>query len=221
MEINKIGPINPAGNNLKGIIYELSNTHGITNPIEKNIIVPSSSTTTSGNINSTVLWNTDFWRTLLAGNSNVYLQFKFPGRYLYPTGYSFRGVAPSGSYWYQTSWIVYGFNEGEENDVNKWDILAINTSYEQNFCGGAENCNGKVVATYSIKPTNKGYRYIRWKDLDSSIWNNQIITASAVEIFGTLTTSAKLFKLKSVCTCKLLASRMKIIDTANLILLAS
>lgn len=204
MSYSTIGPIDPKGDSLTGIIYTLVNTWNVSNPIEKNIIIPSSSTTTNGNINDTILWNTNMWRSYLLKGNDVFLQFEFPNGFIYPTGYSIRGILPSDTHVYQEEWTLFGFNDGEENDVSKWDILAQNSSSEKNFCGGNYYCtSGLQVYTYLINPTSKGFRYLRWKDTAcQSTLGYLAFAASGVDIYGTLVTTRLQKNNKIRCTCK-------------------
>ena len=90
---NKIGPINPKGNNFSGIIYEIKNKYLVENPLSEHIIELSySSNTYNSYYETVVMWNHDVWQTWFYQPNEVFLQMKFPGRYLYPTGYSIRGV---------------------------------------------------------------------------------------------------------------------------------
>ena len=201
MPLLTIGPIQPTEGKLNGIFYHLVNTYNYTNPIESGFVIPSASNEYNGNVNDTVLWNTDIFRTRLSNGNDVYLQFKFPGSFLYPSGYSIRGVTSAKNYYYQSEWTLYGFNEGEESDSNKWDVIVQNTSSETNFCGGNNYCDGKTVYTYTFKQTNKGYRYIRWKDTKSTT-SDLIFATSGIDVFGTLTTSRYVAKSKQLKTCK-------------------
>ena len=181
--LKKVGPVKLNENSLSGIIYLLKHKYNIKNPIESGLVVPSATTAWNGNVNTTVLWDSDLWRTY----NNPYLQFEFPDGLIYPTGYSFRGVLPGNKYCYGSSWTLYGFNKGEESNTDKWNILSTNTAAEKSYCGATEYCNGNDVATYTINQTGKGYRYLRWKGTGKSCsWSMDFFATSGVDVYGTL-----------------------------------
>ena len=200
---NTIGPINIVDNSLNGIIYELKNKYFIENPLSEHVIELSSTNTYMGNVETVVLWNYDTWQTFLKAPNEVFVQMKFPGRYLYPTGYSIRGVTDQTRH-YATRWIIHGFNEGDEEGRDNWDILSENSTSKVSFCGSSESCNGKKnIASYTIKHTSKGYRYIRWTPTAISCPSsgNIAVTTSGMDIYGMLSKSSKL-RIERQCTCK-------------------
>ena len=111
---------------LSGIINEIVNTYNIKDPISSKIVIPSSSNVVDGDVKTLVLWDSFLWRA--AHGKEVYFQLKFPKRYIIPIAYSLRGILSPIERCYAKRWVIYGFNKGEENDRNKWDVLAENTS---------------------------------------------------------------------------------------------
>ena len=183
-----IGPINPNGNTLCGIVNHLREQYSISDPVESRIIVPNASSTNQGNINTTLMHTNSVWNT--KSDSPPYYQLQFPGRYLYPIGYSLQGVTQSNVKWcYSKRWRVEGFNPGEENDPSKWDLLARNSSSEQNFCLQQTGCQTLSISTYNMKKPKKGYQYIRWtsEELSCAAVTNRF-TTSGVDVYGTLST---------------------------------
>ena len=190
-----IGPIEPNGNTLEGIFNEIKTKYSISNPIKSRIVVPSASSNCyNSDPNTLVLWNYQYWLSNIS-DEIPYAQLHFPGRKLQITSYSLRGVTGTeNGYYYQKKWKVEGFNEGEEEDKNKWDILAENTSSEGDFCGTGYSCKSQSIATFSTKKTRKAYSYFRWTALEPSHSNYLRFATSAIEVYGTL------FLSKLTCT---------------------
>jgi hypothetical protein len=156
------------------------------NPIADNIVVPSAVTTPYGNCNYTVNWDGDF--ATMEG-SNAYLIIQFPGKYLFPTHYTIRGVKTN--YWaYPKTWKVFGYNKGEENDSNRWTLLAFNESTVNTYCGNETRCITTRRSTiFSMIPTNKGFEYIRFVAITCS-GTYLHFTTSGIEFFGILSVSS-------------------------------
>ena len=206
---NVIGATQRDNSSLSGIIYEIVNTYKIKDPISSKIVIPSASSNTDGNVRTLVLWDSFLWRTVKTIGVEPYFQLKFPKRYVIPTAYSLRGILSETERCYTRKWVIYGFNKGEENDRSKWDVLAENTSDEHSFCGTSIYCNTDEVYTYQMKPTSKGYNYIRLTALESSCgtrWNNVHLATSGVDIYGTLVKPSKI-----TCRIKRSFNRMVIL----------
>ena len=176
-----IGPIKANGNTLSGIFYQIINKFKVSDPITSGIVELSTNGELLGSIENVVLWESDFYSYLTTG-VDVYLQMKFPRRYLLPTGYSIRG---SSGNCYSTKWKFFGFNEGEETSESKWKLLGENTTTETGLCGTGLYCNSESVATYSIKPASKGFRYLRWSSVASSCDGSRFVT-TGMDVYGTL-----------------------------------
>ena len=184
-----IGPIEPKGNTLEGIFDEIKTKYNISNPVEKGIVIPSASSTGFGTINTIILWDSEAWANKL-GDEIPYAQIHFLGKKLQITSYSLRGVYSSSmSYYYSKKWKVEGFNDGEEGDKDKWDVLAENTSSEGDFCGTGYSCSSQSIATFSTKKSSKRYSYLRWTALEASETGYLRFATSAIEVYGTLYTS--------------------------------
>ena len=193
---DKIGPINPSGNSLSGIINHLKEQYSINNPREKGIVVPTASSTYQGSIDTVVTHGSSVWIT--AHDSPPYLQLQFPGRYLFPVGYSLRGVKAGNTWCYSKRWRLEGFNPGEENDTSKWDLLARNSSLEQNFCLNEAECQTLNVSTYNMRPTRKGYQYIRWTGEEMACKEIKFrFSTSGVDVYGTLSTKQRRQNIKT------------------------
>ena len=84
-----IGPVLSTGHQLNGIISVLRDKYNIYDPISENIIIPYSNANMYNTANNTVLWR-NYWCSAFGNESyTVYMQFAFPNRYFFPTGYSF------------------------------------------------------------------------------------------------------------------------------------
>lgn len=165
---------------LAGIINKIKNT--FTDPISSNIVVPFS---TQAGYEKLITWSADYSSN--SGADKAYVYIRFPGRFLFPTHYTIRGMTNI-AYFYQKKWTVYGYNAGEENDASKWTVLAENESTSSTFCGNGASCikEGRST-TFSMISTKKGFEYIRFKTTESS-GSNLFFVASAIEFFGTLST---------------------------------
>ena len=215
-----IGPINSKGNPPDGLINEIKTKYSIANPITAGIVTPTASATQKGSVDTVILWDSFNWYTSI--DSGSYLQLFFPKRYIFLSGYSLRGIADG--FHYQKKWRVEGFNIGEENDKDKWTLLARNTSTERSFCNnnGCNNngCQSTSIATYSIPQINKAFQYIRWTYEEPSCSGYERIATSGVELYGTLSSVATISRKKNLCTqraCLLYRSNMFVIMTFILI----
>jgi hypothetical protein len=177
-----------------GIINEIKKYSN--NPITDKIVIPTALPSSWGNCNYTVNWNGDF---ASLDRNDAYLIIRFPGRYLFPTHYTIRGV--SASRWhYAKTWKVFGYNKGEENDSNSWTLLAYNESTSDTYCGNAEWCITTRKSTiFSMIPTNKGFEYIRFVAITGYTAINRI-TTSGIEFFGTLSVNSNLNGNPCKCT---------------------
>lgn len=196
---NVIGPINPNGNTLSGIINEIKNKYGFKDPISSKFVIPNSSYVNPGNVETVVLWNANTFRTRLKSSEDVFVELWFPNRYLYITAYSLQGISDNTIY-YQKEWKVEGYNQGEENVRSKWVLLAENTSSQGDFCGTGAYCSGKKIATFTTKKVNKGFQYIRFTGTQNSYEDGFLtFAASAIDVYGTLTSKYKKLCSQRVC----------------------
>ena len=175
------------GDPMSGIIKKL---YGYSSDlINDNIVVASGtpSCPSCGTVSYSVTWEGDFSS---GGIPNNFIIIRFPGRFLYPTHYTIRGV--SKSWCFQKKWSVYGYNSGEENDESKWKLLAQNESTADTFCGNNDACiTTKKATTFSVKQVNKGFEYIRFNTTEATQGCSSFIT-SGIEFFGTLSTNGRL-----------------------------
>ena len=182
-----IGPISPNGDDMNGIIYTIRQT--ISDPISSGIIKATG--TGSSNPNNVVLSSSSsYW-----GSSNSigsYIQFEFINRHLKPTHYSFRGCL---GLCFAKTWKLFGFNDGEENDDSKWILLGDNASSGSSYCEprSGEGCGNENVGTFSVLPTNIGFRYFRWTLKECSCSGNYHMTYRGIDLFGTLSTNQNHF----------------------------
>ena len=190
MELPSIlGPILSKGHNLKGIISILRDKYNIYDPISENIIIPYSNLNKYYTAEELVIWEKS-WASYFSNETiQVYLEFKFPKRHFFPTGYSFK--SPNVNVYFQTEWIVYGYNEGEENAESLWDVLEHRfLTSDIPFCDKAEStvCNQNSVGTFSLSNQHpkKGYRYIRWVPLKSTTEQGPRLVSGGIDIYGTL-----------------------------------
>ena len=184
-----IGPILPNGHNLSGIIYTLRSKYGINDPITNEIIIPYCNNNVTSIPNNIILW-TGFWGSGFGSESlQVYLELKFPDRYIFPTGYSLKGSKLD--YYYPTEWKVYGYNE-EQRDKGEdlWTLLEHRTlTSDIPSCNQAtdKKCNSESVGTFVFanQMPKFGYRYLRWIAVKSSE-SGPRLAASALDLYGAL-----------------------------------
>ena len=192
-----VGPKNPTGNTLSGIINEIHTRYNIDNPVSKGIIkATSSSGSIAGSVNTIANWDQTYFR--IYSSSSVYVQMQFINRYIFPTAYSFRGVIPSDQYCYAKKWKVLGFNKEEENSPSMWSTLDEDASTSGSYCGTSTHCSGRNNETFLLKNVNKGYQCIRWTPSSSSCGNSDMyFAASAIEVYGTLSTSKSIKRART------------------------
>ena len=188
-----VGPIEPSGDDLKGIIYEIKNKYHVVNPIKSKVIVAKTNGNNENTVDATVLWNKNSWQS-----SNLdfpWLQISFPKSLIVPTAYSIRGVnATSGGRCFAAKWDVYGIYSDKENDNSTWIKLATNSYSETLFCrdliGGA--CKDFHVGTYNLGTikSSKGFRHIRFvlneSCAHSACKEKHYFATSGVDLYGTL-----------------------------------
>ena len=110
-----IGPIEPSGDDLKGIIHKIKNEFNINNPIKSKIITAESSGDRENTADATILWDQVSWQS--TPSDYPWLQITFPKSLIIPTAYSIRGVnAASGLRCFAKSWNVYGIYPDKLND---------------------------------------------------------------------------------------------------------
>ena len=181
-----IGPILPEGNSMDGLISKIREI--IHDPVSSGIVTA----TTSGqsvlrNSNDTILSSeTTEWSS--TSTANAYIQFDFHEHFVFPTHYSFRGRS---GYTYARSWYFYGFNGGEETDNSKWFLLGDNTSEGTNYCEPLDGyyCGNYNIGTFTVIPSNKGFRYFRWILKQCSSSSYDYIALRGIELFGTLSSN--------------------------------
>ena len=196
--------VEPNGNALNGIIYEIKSRYD-PNPITSGVIKPSSEGTDSSSetdiSNTIVEWEKSCWLSLTSSQKPFY-QVYFPKRWIQITGYSLRGC----SKWaYPKKWKVYGFNEENKNDQSKWDELGDNVSTSsQPYCyTNSDTCTTNyAVGTFTTKKMNKFYQYIRFVSTQSSQTTYPRFVLSGLDVFGTLSlTKSLMLPRKTICTC--------------------
>ena len=195
----------PQGHDLKGIIYKIVNSLGVSDPIASNLVVPAASGTYAGNVSTLVLWDLKSFQT--AGTTGKpWVQLEFPKRYIFPSAYSMRGIAPGeNGGCFANKWKVYGIYEGDIDVPDYWVALGINDTTEAPYCNKISiynNCNDFNVGTFTMRRISleKGFRYIRWV-FESSISNcgqMHYFATSALDVYGTLS-DKKILKKRVSC----------------------
>jgi hypothetical protein len=176
-----------SGNALNGIIYSLKTKYNITNPIESGYIIPSASNTEGGDIKNTIVgWQQTCWYTSLT-YPPLYYQVYFPRGQIEVTGYSLRGCP---GMCFPTNWKVYAFHEENMNNESSWDVLGDNiSSASQPYCyTTSTNCQTYDTGTFTVKRTNKFYKYVRFVMTGGSCYSytKGRFISSGFDIFGTL-----------------------------------
>jgi hypothetical protein len=219
MTLPKEVTANINGNKLNGIIYSLKTIYQITNPIKRGLIVPSATDTDKGNINNTIVeWVKTQWYTSIS-TSGLYYQVYFPIGSIEVTGYSLRGS--SGAY-YPKTWKVFGFNEDNKNDESSWDVLGENTSTaSQPYCyTTSDNCNSYDVGTFTVKITNKFYKYVRFVMTNGSTsFGIGRFQLSGFDIFGVLSFLSNPIPQIYRVSCKTCKMKMRITSQYDLYLI--
>ena len=130
-------------------------------------------------------------------NGNVWVQLNFKNLSIYPKKYTLRGIFSSG-WTYARKWNVFGYNDYNKDNENSWDNLGEGESGE-NFCGTDSKCTNSKFTTFPLKAhnPNRGYKYLRWKVTAGST-SYLTFAASAIELFGELTTKRKLCKTNNL-----------------------
>ena len=95
-----------------GIINKLNKAYGI-DLLGQRYVYLSSSTKYTGDINTIVNHGTGHYQTQDISTMNSFIQISFLKGYIFPTGYTIRGI--TNGYDYSKSWYVYGIHEGDEN----------------------------------------------------------------------------------------------------------
>lgn len=204
------------------ISIPLSNTgahHGIINTLNKTYKVDllsekyvnlSSSGHNLGNINTLVNHETGLYRSKSDGSS-TYIQITFLKGYIFPTGYTLKGLnAPEANgYWYCKSWYVHGIHEGDENIESRWNLLGENDTTQSTFCqtlyhNGA--CCDDSVGSFSLRkiPSIRGYKHLRWKlkekfDACPSLY---AFFTAGIDVYGTLSLRSTLGNCRSIRQCR-------------------
>ena len=191
-----IGPINPSGSDLKGIIYEIKEKYGITNPVKRKIVLANSSGNKENTHDAVILWDKKSWQSAPA--NNPWIQLDFPKGFIQPTAYSIRGVKPFDQRCFAKTWDVFGIYNNDENNKTKWIKLASNKSSETNFCKNTVKnaCFDFSVGTYNLESmkSSKGFRHIRFvltETVENEFCigeNNHYFATSGIDIYGTLYT---------------------------------
>ena len=113
--------------------------------------------------------------------------FDFKKFLIIPTNYTFRGT--TSYHWsYQTEWEVFGFNEYNKNDKEKWTKLGKRKSQGTNFCGTDTFCSQTgEYATFSVdNPKRLAFRYIKFVTINLSFPPNIVFSVKFLEMFGKL-----------------------------------
>ena len=192
---------------LNGIIYKLKNEFNV-NPIDDFYVVPTASSVNSGfDVKTIVSWDAAAFQTSPGSESNLpWIQLNFPRSYIFPTAYSIKGTYETNSEkMFASEWEVYGIKDGDENKEHNWQLLATNKSSETSFCRTLYNvcgCRDASVGTYTLesKKTNKGFKRLRWKLKTPSCNNGYYFAASAIDVYGTLSSNPL---LSCYCRCSM------------------
>ena len=146
--------VQPIGNSMDGIVNKLKNLS--INPL--NIIEPVSSRTYPKTHPEIISKDKE---EQVCCTSTAWILFTFKRYLIFPTYYSLReGVATSHSY--SKQWTLFGFNEDNKNEENKWDVLGTYENSEE-YCGNSTGCKQRgYIKTFPIKTDKmKGYKYIK------------------------------------------------------------
>jgi hypothetical protein len=101
----------------------------------------------------------------------------------------------TGSSHFSTEWYVYGIQEGDESNENRWDLLSTNKNTESTYCitvTSSGGCNDLRVGTYNIKNNStKGYRHLRWRQ-KTPCCGGYYFSTTGIDVYGTLSSSPTL-----------------------------
>ena len=183
---DQIGPILPAGNSMNGIISKIREI--IPDPVSSGIV---SATASSGSAPNSMILSSETTSWQISNPSDIYIQFDFHDRYLFPTHYSFRGY---NSKWYARVWTLYGFNAGQESDNSLWNLLSLDTSEGTNYCEPLDEikaCGNNNIGTFSVHPTTQGFRSFRWVLKQCSNPTVNYMGMRGIKLFGILSTHSQ------------------------------
>lgn len=195
-------------NMLNGIIYKLKNELML-DPIDNNLIIPSSIRSSSGNPSRLVYWNSYIYSAGAGSPLDLpWVQLSFPRGFFFPTAYSMRGVYLNDTfgYYFATEWNVYGIEEGAENDESKWHLLATNNNTESIYCNIVNNIGGCTdinVGTFTLKNmSTNGYKHLRWRQ-KVSCCDKYYFATSGLDIYGTfyIPPNYKYNRFSCYCRC--------------------
>ena len=179
------------------ISIPFSNTgahHGIFNILTKKFKIDllaekyvnlSLSTIYTGHLSALVNHGTDHCQSTSDGSS-TYIQISFLKGYIYPTGYTLKGLV---GYCFARSWNVYGIKEGDEENKEKWVILGSNDNTQSTYCNivaSDGNCANADVGSFALKPLKytRGFKHMRWTSTEKSCF-----LTTGLDIYGTLSLS--------------------------------
>ena len=186
-----------------GIIHTLNKSYNI-DLLGENYIKLSSTKVYTGEINTLVKHGTGHCQAEQGtGEKSIYIQVTFLKGFVFPTGYTIKGMA--GGYTYPKSWYVYGIHEGdEEKKEEEWDLLGENDTTESTYCqklhSSYNNCDDTRVGSFTLRkmPSSRGYKHMRWQTKSGGAF----ITAG-IDVYGTLSMNSRNMKnLISKCRCK-------------------
>ena len=172
-----------------GIINTLSKSYGI-DLLGQNWVSLSSSEIYTGEINTLVNHGTGHYQSRDTSKKNTYIQVSFLKGFIFPTGYTLKGV--KGGYSYSKSWYVYGIHEGDESDESKWDILGVNDTTQSTYCQklyySNNNCDDDRVGSFSLKSmsSSRGYKHLRWKLKEPNLDIVHAFITAGIDVYGTL-----------------------------------
>ena len=116
-----------------------------------------------------------------------YFQIKFKQGVVYPTSYSIKGF--NGYRSFAKEWYIYGMNE--KNGAK--ELLAENKSEGSTFCTNKSyDCHNGDWATFSIKPTQKAFKYFRMVTKVGSRSDYVSLLLGGFEIFGIYLNTGKI-----------------------------
>ena len=145
----------------------------------------------------------------------------FPKSFIFPTAYSLRSPydADGGRYSHAKIWNAYGIYEGDEDNEANWELLATNETSESNYCNVVDSdgyCNSKDVGSFTLKPyqSSKGFKYLRWRYKVGSPSKDYYFSTSAIDVYGTLSSSSTIIRNKKGNTCFCRCSVYRFLITA-------
>lgn len=166
-------------NGLKGIIHHLTAEHG-GNVDSKGVVKVTASSVYNGHYPKTVVDFEDAQHFFESNDKqNSWVKFEFVQRKVKPTHYSIKTRNAGKGSRHLKNWVVEGSNTNFDND---WIIL--------DFRNDVNLLDGKsIVQTFDIQNIlndNESFRYLRIRQTGCNTSNDNFMTLSALEFFGTV-----------------------------------